>query len=837
MKLLRKASVAALAAALALSCTACNSEESSGGTSSGTQGGNAAVANTELTSKYTTYNNRAYNEYLVGDETTIKNQWEGYGIGDPFIMRYNGEYYLYVSTLNDTVGVRAYKSTDLVNWTPITGEGLTEGYVSEDVVTVGAYAPEVYYFNGKFYMYTSPAGNGHYILVSDKPEGPFVAATDNFGLSIDGSVLIDNDETMYFTYASTEGIHIAKMTDMLTVDTTATPLLNNTSIGGWTEGPYILYRDGYYYLTYTGNHVNSDGYRIAYATGTSMSNDNGGINRGAFTRATLNPLILETETALKGLGHSSTVMGPDLDSYYIAYHMLNSSGGPNRSLGIDRLLFNGNQMSVAPTLDGSITPASPVFYAMDKDSEKFDVTDALVISKDTAKANFSAEFNTTGSAVTTYVFGYADDSNYSSVTVDLAAKKITLSKTTGGTTETVAEGTLINDFSADVLHTIRVAAREGKVNVTFDNMTKIENAEMTVEAGKIGYKDLPSEAVVGCTVFSNVAMGMSDELEAKQYDAYIGASLYANDSDFGVTSNLTSSAVATLDDGDIFDGTKAMTLSAEKDYASYIVNFREAGRYGIELVYPVAYGGKKIGIRLNDGTTYRCTLPAVDTYETYAKAIVAEFDVAQGANVVSLENVGEEVKYVCFQFVETAAVTPQFEHALDSYVETGVDYKTIWKIKDGGHYAKAGTRQLLCFGDNTITDFTLDVEVKFEGSTGTSTAGIVFHAQNYAASSYDSNTSLQGYYLSVNNNQVVLDRLNYADGTVSGLGTFVQNNPFATSDEYIPLRIQVRGNNIKAWSGDTLLIDVTDAMGFSNGKTGLYTNGAAVMFRNLKISE
>lgn len=830
MNFIKKASVIALTAALTLSCTACNSDDKPSGTT------NAGTQNKQLAEKFSTYDNKNYNEYLVLENTTIKNQWPGYGIGDPFIMRFNGTYYLYCSTLNSEIGVRAYKSTDLVNWSLCTGEGLQEGYVSEETVTMSAYAPEVYYFNGKFYMYTSPDGAGHYILTSDSPEGPFVRATDNFGLSIDGSVLIDNDEQMYFTYASDGGIHIAKMTDMLTVDVVSTPLLNNTSIGGWTEGSYILYRDGMYYITFTGNHVNSDGYRIAYATATSMTNTAGGIDRNAFTRSDFNPIALETESALKGLGHSSTVLGPDLDSYYLAYHMLNSSGGPNRSLGIDRLIFNGTQMSVAPGLEGSITPSLPEFYAMDKDAELFDVSDTLIISKEYANANFSAEFNTTGSAVTTYVFGYADDKNYSSVTVDLTAKTITLAKTTNGTSETVATGTLVNDFAADKLHTIRVAARDGKVDVVFDNMTKIDNAEMTVEAGKIGYMNLSADAAVGCTVFSNVAMGMSDEREAKQATTYVGASTYANDSELGVTSNLTKSEVVAVDDGSTLTGTKSLTLAAEKDYASYIVNFREAGRYGLELVYRTEDGGKKIGVRLNDGTVYRCTLPKIESYDTYVKAIVAEFDVPQGVNVVSLENVGDEVNYICYQFVETSAVTPQFEHSLGEYVEKGVDYKTIWKIKDGGHYAKAGTRQLLYFGDNSITDFTLDVEIKLEGKTGTSTAGIVFHAQNYAASSFDSHTSIQGYYLSINNNQIVLDRLNYADGTMGGLATFVQGNPFAVSDEYIPLRIQVRGNNIKVWSGDTLLADVTDSFGFSNGKIGLYTNGAAVMFRNLKIS-
>ena len=57
-------------------------------------------------------------------EDKIPNQWDSYGIGDPFVYRWNGTYYLYVSTKDGNLGVRAWKSYDLINWTPCTGDGL-----------------------------------------------------------------------------------------------------------------------------------------------------------------------------------------------------------------------------------------------------------------------------------------------------------------------------------------------------------------------------------------------------------------------------------------------------------------------------------------------------------------------------------------------------------------------------------------------------------------------------------------------------------------------------------------------------------------------------------------
>ena len=155
MKIFRKIAVFVLALAMLFSIAACND-------SNGQQSGNNQQTEDDYTGYtnpkdlFSTYDNIEYNEYLMGEKTTIENQWPGYGIGDPFVMRFNGKYYLYCSSLDSEIGVRGYESADLVQWQPLTGEGLRDGYVSYDAITAAAYAPEVYYFNGKFYMYTSP---------------------------------------------------------------------------------------------------------------------------------------------------------------------------------------------------------------------------------------------------------------------------------------------------------------------------------------------------------------------------------------------------------------------------------------------------------------------------------------------------------------------------------------------------------------------------------------------------------------------------------------------------------------------------------------------------------
>ena len=130
---------------------------------------------------------RTYKNPIPLPEPELKGKeriWSG--VGDPFVYRFNGKYYLYPSAGPD--GIIAWESEDLVYWKCL-------GVVLDDPIAANAYAPEIYYFNGTFYLITSPRGEGHYLYTSDGPTGPFERLTDNFGLTIDGSIFADDDGT------------------------------------------------------------------------------------------------------------------------------------------------------------------------------------------------------------------------------------------------------------------------------------------------------------------------------------------------------------------------------------------------------------------------------------------------------------------------------------------------------------------------------------------------------------------------------------------------------------------------------------------------------------------
>ncbi len=256
---------------------------------------------------------------MPGEETT----------GDPYVLRHNGTYYFYKTNFKDGF-VCAWKSDNMVDW--------TDYHVVCDVPEAfGAYAPEVHYINGKFYLVASSRGNGHFMYVADDPFGPFTCITGRFGQRIDGSFFVDDDGTEYFYRAEDGGICYHEMPSNDKVNTRP-HVIPESNLDGWTEGPLIWHRDGYYYLTYTGNHLLSRGYRIAYSV-SDQSPVSGYVNMKNRT------LLLEVEDEFHALGHSSSALAPDMDGAYIIYHNYDLiAQKPYRKVNVDRLFFNGARM-------------------------------------------------------------------------------------------------------------------------------------------------------------------------------------------------------------------------------------------------------------------------------------------------------------------------------------------------------------------------------------------------------------------------------------------------------------------------------------------------------------
>jgi len=750
-------------------------------------------------------------------EDRIPGQWDTYGIGDPFVYRFNGVYYLYASTKDSEFGVRGWKSLDLVSWKQVTGSGLQTGYVSEDPVTKAAYAPEVIYLDGYFYMITSPGGNGHFVLRSSSPEGPFAAITGNFSQSIDGSFFLDDDEKLYMTRANSGNIRIAQMRSDWTANTLSLKTLNNTQIGNWTEGSYILRRNGINYITYTGTHVTSAGYRVGY----SFSEDSA-VTSDAYTYDPKN-IILSTSLDFNGLGHSATVLGPDMDSYYIVYHNLLNSGGPIRAYSMSRLFFNGTDMMASNVKrTGNIVPNMAAFTSHNA-GEDLVADGSLLLSSESTGEEFTVEWNYTGIDGKA-VFAYNSLSDYAYLVFDGA--NIELHKV-GAEDELLQTIELEKSHPTDVLHTFRAIYREGKLDIQYDNMTKLAGYVIPLTGGKVGYEGIEASAI-GFTGFSAYARGTSDNADFKQ------GKVFANSYDLEHSTFNNGSSLSKIETGFVSPSAKtgSYDLSLKSgDLARYLTYFENDGYYSLSFSMPVSMMGKAITVSV-DGTTKRMDVPTLelDVGVEYFTAELGRFAIHEGSHYVSIAS-DLEVSFNSFTFAPATDSSATFSHDLTTLGGEAMLYANVWKIKNGGHYATSGNRQLLYVGEPIISDATIEVDINFDGATVASTAGILLRAGNEAFSTHENNDSIQGYYIAINNAQVSLRRKDYNWTTIldSSGGTFASGVDHT-------LCVVNTGNRITVYVNDIEYLDVVDPSPFAYGHIGLYTDGAAASYKNLDIT-
>lgn len=127
-------------------------------------------------------------------------------IRDPYILTYEGKYYLYGTRATNTwgavdvktIGFDVYVSEDMESWSePKEIFSYFEGFWGDRQY----WAPEVHYYKGKFYMFASFVSEVTYrgtaILVSDTPDGRFVphsngAVTPSNWSCLDGTLWVED---------------------------------------------------------------------------------------------------------------------------------------------------------------------------------------------------------------------------------------------------------------------------------------------------------------------------------------------------------------------------------------------------------------------------------------------------------------------------------------------------------------------------------------------------------------------------------------------------------------------------------------------------------------------
>lgn len=255
----------------------------------------------------------------------------------------------------------AFSSPDLVHWTKHP-HVLSVANVSWAAYAV--WAPSAIYRNGKYYLFfaandiqktdTFPGGIG--VAVSNKPGGPFkdalgkplIGAFQNGAQPIDPMAFQDEDGSVYLYYGGQGHCNVAKLSSDLTrvILMPDGTLYKEITPAHYTEGPFMIKRNGTYYFMWSEGDWGNSTYGVAYAKSTSPI--------GPFTPA---GKILSTDPAIaNGPGHHSVVRIPNTDDWYIVYHRhpLDTGDRNQRVMAIDPLRFdkNGNIESVLMTSNG-----------------------------------------------------------------------------------------------------------------------------------------------------------------------------------------------------------------------------------------------------------------------------------------------------------------------------------------------------------------------------------------------------------------------------------------------------------------------------------------------------
>lgn len=277
--------------------------------------------------------------------------------GDPFILLHDGTYYAYGTSAGN--GISVLTSNDLSAWdTPQNPLALDKKDVWADR---WFWAPEVYYVNGKFYMYYS-ADEHICVATSDNPLGPFRQEIRQPMLAdekcIDNSLFIDDDGKPYLFFDRfNDGLNIwvAELeNNFLEIKKeTMTKCIHVSQ--AWeevrprvNEGSFVIRRNGVYYMTYSANSYESPYYGIGVATATNV--------KGPWTKYENNP-IYQNVGELTGIGHSAMFTDKE-GNLRIVFHSHSSKAKIHpRTMHISRVYFKKQGDNEAMAIDPNyITP-------------------------------------------------------------------------------------------------------------------------------------------------------------------------------------------------------------------------------------------------------------------------------------------------------------------------------------------------------------------------------------------------------------------------------------------------------------------------------------------------
>lgn len=265
---------------------------------------------------------------------------------DPCLVDFDGKYHIYSTTVSKFMEPMVWTSEDLQSW-EVHSLGITGDHLF--------WAPSVLKGDdGKIYLYYSSGYDYKcHLYVGETATGPW----EDKGMVEEGFDLeIFRDPVSGKVYGSSSNPssrpRLVEFQSDVKKEGYLTKVVKEANLEGpffdYTEGSYIVYRDGWYYFMYSGGKCHAENYKINYARSKNIW--------GPYEDAPNNPILEKiNQKNIFGPGHHSVFNLKD--QYFIAYHRQDVYEYPTcseRHLCIDKMNFddNGWIKSVTPTHEG-----------------------------------------------------------------------------------------------------------------------------------------------------------------------------------------------------------------------------------------------------------------------------------------------------------------------------------------------------------------------------------------------------------------------------------------------------------------------------------------------------
>lgn len=231
---------------------------------------------------------------------------------DPSIVRVGSTYYMTHSANTYCPAFLIWKSSNLVDWEPL-GCALTD-YDGD------LWAPDLIYYQNKFYLYYITNGGGNRVMVADDPAGPWTSPIDLKVPHIDPGHIATPEGKRYLHLSGGHVVELAA--DGCSAVGPVTQVFEPWPIPPeWSiecvclESPKLFYRDGWYHM------IVAQGGTAGPATSHMAIHARSKTPLGPWEYSPHNPIV-HTESREErwwSRGHATALDAPD-GSWWLIYH-------------------------------------------------------------------------------------------------------------------------------------------------------------------------------------------------------------------------------------------------------------------------------------------------------------------------------------------------------------------------------------------------------------------------------------------------------------------------------------------------------------------------------------